>query len=97
MLRGRECYDFAGEDSREDDQVLTSVEGVYRNGEVELFERPEGLDQARVIVTFLPRASRERAVSESRDRMLARMRQGLPLGGPPYPTREEIYRRGDSE
>jgi len=26
--------------------------------------------------------------------MLNRMRAGIPLGGPPYPAREEIYDRG---
>jgi hypothetical protein len=31
-----------------------SVEGVFRNGKVELNERPIGIDEARVIVTFLP-------------------------------------------
>jgi len=75
--------------------VLTAVEGIYENGEVELLERPEGLQRARVIVTFLPpppaEPSRER--EEARERMLNQMREGIPLGGPPYPTREEIYER----
>lgn len=30
-----------------------SVQGVYRNGEITLIEEPEGIAQARVIVTFL--------------------------------------------
>jgi hypothetical protein len=75
--------------------VLTAVEGIYEDGEVELLERPEGLQRARVIVTFLPplpsEPSRER--EEARNRMLNRMREGMDLGGPPYPTREEIYER----
>ncbi len=31
-----------------------SVEGIYRDGKVELLEMPEETDEARVIVTFLP-------------------------------------------
>jgi hypothetical protein len=34
--------------------MLKSVEGIYRNGKVELLETPDDLDEARVIVTFLP-------------------------------------------
>lgn len=33
--------------------MLQSVEGVYRNGKVELLETPIAMDGARVIVTFL--------------------------------------------
>jgi len=75
--------------------VLTAVEGIYEDGEIELLERPEGLQRARVIVTFLPplpsEPSRER--EEARNRMLNQMREGVDLGGPPYPKREEIYER----
>ena len=34
--------------------MLKAVEGLYRNGKVELLETPEDIDEARVIVTFLP-------------------------------------------
>jgi hypothetical protein len=34
--------------------MLKSVEGIYRDGKVELLETREDLDEARVIVTFLP-------------------------------------------
>ena len=34
--------------------MLKSFEGVYRNGKVELLETPSDLEEARVIVTFLP-------------------------------------------
>jgi hypothetical protein len=34
--------------------MLTSVEGVYRDGKVELLQLPSDIQQARVIVTFLP-------------------------------------------
>jgi len=31
-----------------------SIEGIYRNGKIELRETPKDLDEARVIVTFVP-------------------------------------------
>ena len=31
-----------------------TVEGIYRDGKVELLETPSDVDEARVIVTFLP-------------------------------------------
>lgn len=33
--------------------MLPSVEGVFRNGKIELLETPTGVTEARVIVTFL--------------------------------------------
>jgi hypothetical protein len=33
--------------------MLHSVEGIYRNGKVELLETPSDMEGARVIVTFL--------------------------------------------
>jgi hypothetical protein len=75
-------------------KVFTAVEGIYKDGEVELLERPEGVREARVVVTFLPPASIELSREEARNRMLSRMRAGIRLGGPPYPKREEIYDRG---
>jgi hypothetical protein len=73
--------------------MLKTVEGIYREGHVELSERPEGIEEAKVLVTFLPQSqagSERRALQE---RAFARMRQGLPLGGSPYPKREELYDR----
>ncbi len=37
--------------------MFQSVEGVYRNGKVELSETPPNIEGARVIVTFLPESS----------------------------------------
>lgn len=37
--------------------MFHSVEGVYRNGKVELSETPPHIEGARVIVTFLPESS----------------------------------------
>src|SRR5690349_16464107 len=34
--------------------MLTTVEGVYKDGKIELTEVPAGLKQAQVLVTFLP-------------------------------------------
>ena len=34
--------------------MLKSVEGIYQNGRIELTELPEDVQEARVIVTFLP-------------------------------------------
>ncbi len=74
--------------------MFTAVEGIYKDGEVELLERPEGLREARVIVTFLPPMSGEPSRGDARNRMLSRMRTGIRLGGPPYSVREEIYELG---
>jgi hypothetical protein len=37
--------------------MLTAVEGVFRDGHIELREIPENIREARVIVTFLPVAA----------------------------------------
>ncbi len=34
-----------------------SIEGIYRNGKIELRETPADVDEARVIVTFVPEGS----------------------------------------
>jgi hypothetical protein len=34
--------------------MLKSVEGIYRDGKIELLEKPQDVEGARVIVTFLP-------------------------------------------
>lgn len=75
-------------------ELLKTVEGIYKDGEVVLLERPEDLREARVIVTFLPIPDVAKLAEQARQRMLARMRAGIPLGGAPYPAREEIYSRG---
>lgn len=43
--------------------MLKSVEGVYRNGRVEIAEVPDDIKETRVIVTFLPPAQ-ERQLSD---------------------------------
>jgi hypothetical protein len=65
--------------------ALLTIEGVYRNGEVELAETPENLPpEARVLVTFLSPLPQEAA-----ERLLRRMREGIDFGG--HFEREEIY------
>ena len=75
--------------------ALLTVEGIYKDGNVELTERPDHVDEAaRVLVTFLPpNGSRDKAMAvegqhrESlRQRAFARMKEGIHLGGQPYPT-----------
>jgi hypothetical protein len=39
--------------------MLETVEGVFREGRVELLEAPPDRDEARVIVTFLPSAAQK--------------------------------------
>jgi hypothetical protein len=34
--------------------MLKAIEGIYRDGKVELLETPEDMEEARVIVTFFP-------------------------------------------
>ena len=34
-----------------------TIEGVYRDGKIELLETPTDVDEARVIVTFVPEGS----------------------------------------
>lgn len=34
--------------------MLKAVEGIYRNGKIELQETPPDVKEARVVVTFLP-------------------------------------------
>jgi hypothetical protein len=36
--------------------MLRSIQGIYRQGKIELLEVPDDLDEAQVIVTFLPRS-----------------------------------------
>lgn len=49
--------------------MLKSVEGIYRDGKIELFEETPGMPESRVIVTFLPHDGpvdlRARGIDES--------------------------------
>jgi hypothetical protein len=81
-----------------------TVQGVYRDGKIELSERPEHVDEAApVLVTFLPTSKVAQGVllregqdrEDLRQRAFARMKAGIHLGGPPYPKREDLYDRQD--
>ncbi len=43
--------------------MLKTVEGTYQNGCIELAEVPDNLEEAQVIVTFLPKSSDKRQLS----------------------------------
>lgn len=87
--------------------TLLTITGVYRDGKVELSQRPEGLgENASVLVTFLPAngASEPEPAVQAADaevaarcaagrQLLEMLREGIDLGGPPYPRREELYDR----
>jgi hypothetical protein len=83
---------------------LQTIEGIYRDGKVELAEQPTDVTEARVMVIFLPVEQNaeeparpvqdpEEARHAARQRLLARLEQGIPFGGPPYPKREELHDR----
>ncbi len=75
--------------------MLMTIEGLYRDGKVELEEAPPVASPTRVIITFLERPSASRALprEELQRRAFRRMQEGLDLGGPPYPSREELHER----
>jgi len=55
--------------------MVTTVEGVFREGRIELREAPPDVEGARVIVTFLPEspesgAASPRSASEANRRVL---------------------------
>lgn len=70
--------------------ALRSIRGVYRNGQIELEEKPEGITEAQVVVTFMPQMD-EQTRNALRQRFFKRMEQGIDFGSEPLPTREEIY------
>jgi hypothetical protein len=83
---------------------LLTVEGIYRDGKVELTERPSHVDEStRVLVTFLPsdgageplRKDQTEDRETLRQQAFAQMRQGIHLGGRPYASREELHDRFD--
>ncbi len=86
--------------------ILLTLAGVYRDGKVEFTERPAGVgEDVPVLVTFLPgnQVSQSKPPSRlteeerrsARERVLARLKQAMPFGGPPYPERDEFYDRFD--
>jgi hypothetical protein len=83
---------------------LLTIEGTYKDGRIELAEHPDWpAGEARVLVTFLPGSHSgptaevevDRDREALRQRAFSRMEEGLHLGGPPYPRREELHDRFD--
>jgi hypothetical protein len=83
---------------------ILTLAGVYRDGKVEFAERPSGVaEDVPVLVTFLPANhgsesepwadAADDARRGAREPFLARLKQGMPFGGPPYPKREELHDR----
>ena len=97
---------IVGRKEVEDMSTMMTIAGVYRDGKVEFAERPAGVgEDVPVLVTFLPvnqgsepepsTPANEEARRAAWKRFLARLEQGIPFGGPPYPRREELYDRFD--
>src|SRR5262249_28664574 len=97
---------IAGRKEVENMSTMLTIAGVYRDGKVELAERPTGVgEDVPVLVTFLPvnpgsesepsTPVAEEARRAAWERFLARLERGIPFGGPPYPRREELYDRFD--
>lgn len=54
-----------------------SIEGIYKHGKVELLETPDDVDEARVIVTFVPEGSVDLAEREMDEAAAANLRARL--------------------
>ena len=61
--------------------MLTTVEGIYRKGQIELKEQPVGIEEGRVLVTFLREAA---APGERRAMVLGQ------FAGPNLSTEEDF-------
>jgi hypothetical protein len=57
--------------------MLKSIEGVYRDGKVELLEIPDDVEEARVIVTFLSTGSVDLRARGIDDQQAAELRARL--------------------
>lgn len=74
------------------------VEGIYREGRIELVERPEGVVEGeRFLVELTPLPPTEASRRAAGDRLMARLRRGINFGGAPYPPRESLYDRDDRD
>lgn len=66
-----------------------SVRGVIEAGQIKLPEPLTLVDGTVVeVIITVPSAS-----EQARERQRRLLREGLHLGGPPYPRREELYER----
>jgi hypothetical protein len=74
-----------------------TVKGIYRNGEVRLLEKPDGVEDGDVVVTLTnlrTDPAEGRSQEDRRQRALVWLRGGgWNLGGAPYPARDELHNR----
>jgi len=87
--------------------LVTAVEGVCKQGRIEVSSIPRGMEESRVVVIFLPSHNGDETATEigelndshlkqktAAESVLQRMKSGFHLGGGPYyGDREEIYDR----
>jgi hypothetical protein len=76
--------------------MASTVKGVYRNGQIQLLQKPEGVQDGDVEVTLtnLHRDRGDGSLNDRRQRALRWLREGgWHLGGAPYPTRDELHDR----
>lgn len=78
--------------------MLTTAQGIYHDGIVELDERPDDIVRGRVVVTFLESSPASPSASASAAERIAALRDWLPTL-PPVPLvpldtldREQIYK-----
>ena len=69
-----------------------TIDGIYRNGQVELSEMPVGVDESRVKVTFINETEDEAAAKRraAGRKLIELLQQGASYGGDKF-NREEIY------
>jgi hypothetical protein len=77
--------------------MVKSVEGIYRDGKVELLEAAPAVDQSRVIVTFLPDEGTGQVMPLTTEQQIERLRDSFTRlsrnMGPRRWTREDLYER----
>ena len=65
--------------------ALITIEGVYENGRVELTENPEGVERAKVMVTFLTEGIVSRTKPVRKGRAAQGWSETAPSAGDRYP------------
>ena len=75
--------------------MSSTVKGVYCNGQVQLLQKPEGVEDGDVMVTLTNLRSdgvEGASLADRRQRALRWLREGgWNLGGAPYPTRDTLH------
>jgi hypothetical protein len=74
--------------------MSSTVKGVYRNGHVQLLEKPHGMTDGDVEVTLTSVDRGDGSLRARRERVrLWLQEEGWNLGGAPYPIRDELHDR----